>query len=54
MENNDNIKLCVTGLSEGNSPVTGEFTTQGASSEEMFPFDYVIMADWNEVVCVVN
>ena len=27
-------KLCVTGLCEGNSPVTGEFPTQRASNEE--------------------
>ena len=36
-------KLRVTGLYEGNSPVTGEFPTQRASDAEMFPFDYVIM-----------
>ena len=27
-------KLCVTGLCEGNSPVTGEFPTQRASNAE--------------------
>ena len=36
-------KLRVTGLCEGNSPVTGEFPTQKASNAEMFPFDDVIM-----------
>ena len=36
-------KLRVTGLCEGNSPVTGEFPTQMASNAEMFPFDDVIM-----------
>ena len=36
-------KLRVTGLVEGNSPVTGEFLAQRASNTEMFPFDYVIM-----------
>ena len=36
-------KLRVTGLCEGNSPVTGEFPTQRASDAEMFPFDGVIM-----------
>ena len=36
-------KLRVTGLCEGNSPMTGEFPTQRASNAEMFPFDDVIM-----------
>ena len=36
-------KLRVTGLCEGNSPVTGELPTQRASNAEMFPFDDVIM-----------
>ena len=36
-------KLCVTGLCEGNSPVTGEFPIQGASNAEMFPFDDAII-----------
>ena len=36
-------KLRVTGLCEGNSPVTGEFPTQRASNAEMFPFDDAIM-----------
>ena len=37
-------KLRVTGLCEGNSPVTGEFPVQSASNAEIFPFDDVIMA----------
>ena len=37
-------KLRVTGLCEGNSPVTGEFPAQRASNLEMFPFDDVIMS----------
>ena len=36
-------KLRVTGLCEGNSPVTGEFPAQKASNAEKFPFDDVIM-----------
>ena len=36
-------KLRVTGLCAGNSPVTGEFPAQRASTAEMFPFDDVIM-----------
>ena len=36
-------KLRVTGLCEGNSPVTGEFPAQRASNAEMLPFDDVIM-----------
>ena len=43
-EKNKNIaKLRVTGLCEGNLPVTGEFLAQMASNAEMFPFDDVIM-----------
>ena len=34
-------KLRVTGLCEGNSPVTGEFPAQTASNAQMFPFDDV-------------
>ena len=34
----------VTGLCEGNSPVTGEFPIQRPITREMFPFDDVIMA----------
>ena len=36
-------KLRVTGLCEGNSPVTCEFPAQRASNAENFPFDDVIM-----------
>ena len=36
-------KFCVTGLCEGNSPVTGVWTAQKASNAEKFPFDDVIM-----------
>ena len=36
-------KLRVTGLCEGNSPVTGEFPAQRASNAENDPFDDVIM-----------
>ena len=36
-------KLRVTGLCEGNSPVTGEFPAQRVSNAQMFPFDDVIM-----------
>ena len=36
-------KLCVTGLYEGNSPVTGEFPAQRASNAENVPFDHVIV-----------
>ena len=36
-------KLHVTGLCEGNPPVTGEFPSQGASNMDFFPFDDVII-----------
>ena len=36
-------KLHVTGLCEGNSPVTDEFPTRRTSNLKKFPFDYVIM-----------
>ena len=36
-------KLRVTGLCEGNSPVTGEFPAQSPVTRKMFPFDDVIM-----------
>ena len=39
-------KLRVTGLCEGNSPVTSEFSAQMASNAEMFPLDDVIMLWW--------
>ena len=38
-------KLRITGLCEGNSPVTGEFPTQRASNAEMLPCDDVIMQE---------
>ena len=38
-----NIKLRVTGLCEGNSPVTGDFPAQKASNAENVSFDDVIM-----------
>ena len=37
-------KLCVTGLCEGNSPVTSEVPSQRASNAEIFPFDDVVMS----------
>ena len=40
-------KLRVTGICEGNSPVTGKFPTERTSDAEIFPFDDVIMI-WNE------
>ena len=40
---NKTSKLRVTGLCEGNSPVTDEFPSQRASNAEMFPFDDVTM-----------
>ena len=43
MQIKENIKLRVTGLCEGNSPVTGEFPTQRASNAKMFPFDDVTL-----------
>ena len=36
-------KLGVTGLREGNSPVTGKFPSQRASTAEKFAFDDVII-----------
>ena len=41
-------KLRVTGLCEGNSPVTGEFPAERASNVKMFPFDDVIMFQENK------
>ena len=38
------LKLHVTGLCEGNSPVTGEFPHKGPVTGKMFPFDDVIMS----------
>ena len=37
------LKLCVTGLWEGNSLVTGEFLAQRVCNAKMFPLDDVIM-----------
>ena len=37
------LKLRVTGLCEGNSPVTGEFPHKGPVTQKMFLFDDVIM-----------
>ena len=37
------LKLRVTGLCVGNSPVTVQFPAQMASNAEMFPFDDVSM-----------
>ena len=53
-------KLCITGLDEGNSLVTGEFPSQWPVMQKMFPFDDIIM--WNpssswtriSVSCLVN
>ena len=42
-------KRCVTGLCEGNSPVTCECPTQKASNAEMFLFDDIIMSTANLV-----
>ena len=36
-------KFCVTGLCEGNPPVTGAFPSQKTSDAENFPFDDVII-----------
>ena len=47
---NKTWKLRVTGLCEGNSPVTGEFPAQRASSAKMFPFDDVMMTLSNHVI----
>ena len=38
-------KLLVTGLYEGNPPVTGEFPHKGPVTPKMFPFDDVIMSN---------
>ena len=45
-------KLHVTGLCEGNSPVTDEFPTQRASDAENVSFDDVIMPHCREAVDV--
>ena len=41
-------KLRVTGLCEGNSPVTGEYPHKGTVTRKMFPFDDVIMLNSND------
>ena len=43
-------RLRITGLCEGNSPVTGEFPAQRASSAEKFPFHDVIMVTFFSVI----
>ena len=45
-------KLRVTGLCDGNSPVTGEFPSQRVSNTEMFPFDVVIMFCVMLLLCI--
>ena len=42
-------KIRVTGLCEGNSPVTGEFPHKGPVTRKMFPFDDVIMGQITKV-----
>ena len=46
-------KLCVTGLCEGNSPVTGEFPAQRASNVEIVSIYDVIMTTNNadDIIC---
>ena len=47
-------KFRVTGLCEGNLPVTGEFPSQRLVTREMFPFDDVIMVSLkNDRCCYV-
>ena len=36
-------KLRVTGLCEGNPPITGDFPRKGSVTRKMFPFDDIIM-----------
>ena len=38
----------VTGLCEGNSPVTGELPSQKASNAKMFPFEDVITINYDD------
>ena len=46
-------ELPVTGLCEGNSPVTDEFLAQRASNAENVPFDDVIMISiWKSYHCI--
>ena len=44
-------KLCVTGLCEGNSPVTGEFLAQRASNAENVSIWWRLHELWNFVTC---
>ena len=46
-------KLRVTGLIEGNPPVTGGFFSRTASYKRMFPFDDLIMW-WPELRCLFS
>ena len=43
-------KLCITGLCEGNSPVTNEYPTQRASNKENV-FIWCIAAQWCLLIC---
>ena len=43
-------KLRVTGLCEGNSPVTCEFPAQRANNAEMFPFDDVVIKKLHKMI----
>ena len=45
-------KQHVTGLCEGNSPVTGKFPAQGPSNAEIFPFDDVVMT--SHFICLYD
>ena len=46
--------LRVTGLCEGNSPVTGEFPAQRASNADFFPIDDVIMCGLTVIVSMIH
>ena len=50
---NETAKLCVTGICEGNSPVTSEFPAQRPVTQQMFPFDDVNMqaVEWLAPYC---
>ena len=43
MSSKKTSKLCITGLCEGNSPVTAEFPSQRPVTQKMFPSDDIIM-----------
>ena len=51
-------KLPVTGLYEGNSPITGEFPHKGPVTRVMFQFDHVFHGDSQNAVgflyCTIN